>query len=103
LLFTLWPDRITREAVRSSLRNALFLLVPLADLQRDPRPLHFAAQMPPRFFGSAGMSLAIFGTYKAMIANRASRGDAQLDRARNWLHRELKSPSHAPARRDSLA
>jgi hypothetical protein len=93
LLFTIWPDRITREAVRSSLHNALFLLFPLAIFTAIVVAVHFAAQMPPGFFGSAGMSLALLGTYKAMLANSASRGDAQLGRARNWLRRELKSPT----------
>jgi hypothetical protein len=93
MLFNIWPDRTTREAVRSSLRNALFLLIPLAIFTAIIVAVHFAAQMPPGFFASAGMSLALLGTYKAMLANSAPRGDAQLARARNWLRRELKSPT----------
>jgi hypothetical protein len=93
MLLSMWPDRIIREAVRSSLRNALFLLIPLAIFTAIIVAVHFAAQMPPGFFASAGMSLAFLGTYKAMLANSAWRGDARLDRARNWLRRELKSPT----------
>ena len=93
MLVSIWPDSLTREAVRSSLRNALFLLLPLAIFAAILVAVHFAAQMPPGFFASAGMSLAFLGTYKAMLANSAPRGDAQLGRARHWLRRELKSPT----------
>lgn len=93
MLFNIWPDSITREAVRSSLYNALFLLIPLAVFTAIIVAVHFVTQMPPGFFASAGMSLAFLGTYKATLANSASRGDAQLGRARNWLRRELQSPT----------
>jgi hypothetical protein len=93
MLFALWPARITREAVRSSLRNALFLLIPLAIFAAIVVAVHFAWSMPPGFFASAGMSLAFLGTYQALLANSASRGDARLGRARNWLRRELQSPT----------
>lgn len=93
LLFNLWPHSITREAVRSSLRNALLLLIPLAIFTAILVAVHFVAPMPPGFFASAGMSLAFLGTYKAILANSAPRGDAQLARARDWLRRELTSPT----------
>lgn len=93
ILFTTWPDRITREAVRAALRNALFLLIPLAIFTAIVVAVHFAAPTPPGFFASAGMSLAFLGTYKAMLGNSAPRVDAQLARARNWLRRELASPT----------
>jgi hypothetical protein len=93
MLFNIWPSSITREAVRSSLHNALFLLIPLAIFTAIAVAVHFAAPIPPGFFASSGMSLAFLGTYKAMLANSASRGDAQLGRARNWLRRELESPT----------
>lgn len=97
MLFSIWPNRINREAVRSSLRNALFLLIPLAIFTAILVVVHFAAQMPPGFFASAGMSLAFLGTYKAMLANSAPRGDAQLARAQ--LAAQGVEESHAaPAR-----
>jgi hypothetical protein len=93
MLFTIWPYELTREAVRTSRRNALFLLIPLAIFTAIVVAMHFATLTPPGFFASAGMSLAFLGAYKAMLANSAPRGDAQLARARNWLRRELQSPT----------
>jgi hypothetical protein len=93
MLFSIWPNRIAREAVRSALPNALFLLIPLAIFAATVVAVHFAAQMPPGFFASAGMSLVFLGTYKAMLGSSAPREDARLGRARNWLRRELKSPT----------
>jgi hypothetical protein len=93
MLYSIWPDSITREAVRGSLRNALFLLIPLAIFTGIAVAAHFAASTPPGFYASAGMSIAFLGAYKAILANNAPRGDGRLIRARNWLRNELKSPT----------
>jgi len=93
MLYNIWPDSITREAVRGSLLNAPFLLIPLAIFTGIAVAAHFAASTPPGFYASAGMSIAFLGAYKAILANNAPRGDGRLIRARNWLRNELKSPT----------
>lgn len=93
-LTQVWPRNLTRNAVRTSLRAALLLLVPLLLAFAAVVYVHFAASMPPGVFGSVGFALMLLAAYKAILAGSATRDDAEmrpLVRARAWLRNELKS------------
>jgi hypothetical protein len=94
MLYNIWPDSIIRPAVRARLAASLLLLIPLVLMTAAIVFIHFTGEIPPGFYGSAGLAIAYLGTYKALLAGSASRDTpevAQLARARRWLRNELKS------------
>ena len=91
MLFSMWPSSLCRYAIRNSVSRVLWLLLPLAIITAAVITIHFAGEVPPTYFGSAGFSVAMLGLYKAILASSATRGDGRLARARNWLRNQLAS------------
>ena len=94
ILTSLWPRNLARNAIRTSLPATLLLLIPLLVAFAVIVEVHFAPPLPPGVYGSVGLALALFGTYKAILAASATRDSAEmrpLVRARTWLRGELRS------------
>jgi len=101
MIFSIWPSSIARAVTRESIAGTLLLLIPLVILTAIVIAIHFAGEVPPGYFASAGLSLAFLGTYKAILAGSATRDSpeiARFARARRWLRNELKS--NTPRLRD---
>jgi len=96
MLYNVWPSTLSRWGLRNSLLNALWLLVPIALMFAIMIVILFAPEIPPGYFAASGLSLALLGAYKGILASSATRDTretARLARARRWLKEQLKNPT----------
>src|SRR6185295_1125036 len=97
LLLQFWTA-IGRGLVQRALSGTAVLLLPIAIASALVLVVPFATTVPSALESTAGLSLALLGTCKAILAACASSSGGPvaqqrdaLTRARTWLQRQLRS------------